>query len=79
MCLFSINTFHINLLISVLINSVSEINEIHGSFCIIVVISPQLFFWLMSPHFSKIDLKIHSSSRNTLHKLPSLLFDKLYQ
>ena len=56
-----------------------EMNEIHWSFWIIVVISPRTTFRRMSPHFIEIDKNMHYSGRNNLHILPSLLLDKLYQ
>ena len=46
---------------------------------IIVVIALDTTIRRISPHFTKTEWNIHSSSNTNWHKLPSLLLDKLYQ
>ena len=55
--LFSTNTSTFDLIISVLTNSHSVLNEVHWSLRIIVVISLQTAIRRISPHFIKIDKK----------------------
>ena len=76
--LFCTNISTFDLLISIS-NSYSDLKEVHVSLRIIVAMPLDTTFHRISSHFTKTEWIIHSSSNNNWHKLPSLLFDKLYQ
>ena len=63
---------------STLVNSCSNLNETHWYCCIIIVNLSLTNFWRIRPHIFNMDINTFSSSRSSLHKLPSLLLGNLY-
>ena len=60
---------------SILVNSYSYLNEAHWSLCIVITKLYLTIVWLIMPHIFNIDIHIHSSSRTSSYKIPSLFLE----